>query len=148
MATVSITSLFLNQDKRESEAVVVTIPAILNEGGGRSNAQPEYVISGDAYTAAVIENDTIIQKAYVIVDEAFPTGALLNVDIAGAAHFADVDLTATGMTVSTTEDTYLANPQTVTSVISGTTGDITTGKLRIILDTLHPELKNGRYAAQ
>ena len=147
MATVNITDRFLNQDKRYDEAVVVTIPAILSQGGGRSQAQPVYVQGGDALTASVIEADTVISKAYLIVDEAFPAGATLDVDIAGTAYFTAVDLTVVGMAVSTEEDNYLANSQTVTSVVGGVAGDVTTGKARIVLDTIHPSLKNGMFAS-
>ena len=147
MAT-DITSRYLNQDKRESEDIVVTIPSVLQAGGGRSQAQPIYVQGGEALTAAVVEDDTIVQKAYLIVDEAFPAGATLDVDIAGTAMFSTVDLTATGLTVSTVEDAYFKLVQTVTSVVSGITGDVTSGKARIVLATEHPSIANGRFAAQ
>ncbi len=146
MATVNVTNLYLNENKRYREDVVVTLPAVLKSGGGRSQADPVYVQGGDALTAAVIEADTIVQKAYLIVDEAFPTGAVLDVDIAGTAMFTSADLTATGLVVSTGEDNYFAKKQTVTSTISGVTGDITTGKARIVLATEHPSLNNGQYA--
>ena len=147
MATVDITARFLNQDKRESEDIVVTLPSVLQSGGGRSQAQPVYIQGGDALTAAVVEDDSIIQKAYLIVDEAFPTGATLDVDIAGTAMFSTVDLTATGLTVSSVEDKYFAKAQTVTSTISGITGDVTSGKARIVLASEHPSIANGRFAA-
>ncbi len=146
MATVNVTNLFLNENKRYREDVVVTLPAVLKSGGGRSQADPQYIQGGDALTAAVIEADTIVQKTYLIVDEAFPTGAVLDVDIAGTAMFTSADLTATGLVVSTGEDNYFAKKQTVTSTISGVTGDITTGKARIVLATEHPSLNNGQYA--
>jgi len=146
MAT-DITSRYLNQDKRESEDIVVTIPSVLQAGGGRSQAQPIYVQGGEALTAAVVEDDTIVQKAYLIVDEAFPAGATLDVDIAGTAMFSTVDLTATGLTVSSVEDAYFKLAQTVTSSISGITGDVTSGKARIVLATEHPSIANGRFAA-
>lgn len=142
----SITTQFLNQDKREAEAVTVTIPSMLVEGGGRAGTEPVYVQGDEALNAAVIEADTIMTKAYVIVDEAFPAGALLAVDIAGNNVFGNVDLTAGGLVVSTLEDLYFANTQTVSSVISGVVGDVTTGKLRIVLNTVHPSIANGRYA--
>lgn len=146
MAIQNITELFNNQQKRYAEAVVVTIPSILKAGGGRSQAEPIYIQGGDSLTAAVIEEDTLIKKAYINIIEAFPTGALLAVDIAGTTMFTSVDGTAEGIVVSTTEDLHLANKQTVTTVVSGVTGDVTTGKLSIILDTVHASLKNGQYA--
>ncbi len=146
MATVNVTNLFLNENKRYREDVVVTIPSVLKAGGGRSQADPQYIQGGDSLTAQVVEADTIIQKAYLLVDEAFPAGALIAVDIAGTTVFTGVDGTATGLVVSTTEDLYLAQKQTVTVVVTGITGDVTTGKARVVLATEHPSLNNGQYA--
>jgi len=146
MATIDITAKFLNQNKRYSEAVVVTVPSVLSQGGGRSQAQPIYIQGGDALTAQVIEANTMIKHAYLIVDEAFPAGAAINVDIAGAQYFVAIDGTSTGMTVSTTENAWLAKNQTVTVSITGVTGDVTTGKARVVFDVVHPELANGQFA--
>lgn len=146
MATVNISNLFLNENKRYREDIVVTVPAVLNQGGGRSNATPTYVQGGDALTASVIEADTIVQKAYLIVDEAFPTDAVAAVTIGGAGYFADVDLTATGLVVSTNvDDLYTAGGDVVVT-ITGITGSITTGKLRVVVAAEHPSLNNGQYA--
>ena len=142
----NITNKFLNDNKRYSEAVVVTVPSILTQGGGRSNADPIYIQGGEALTAQVVEADTIITKAYLIIDEAFPASAVINVDIAGTQYFVAADGTTTGMVVSTEEDNYLANSQTVTVSVAGITGDVTTGKARLVLATVHPTLKNGQYA--
>ena len=146
MATVNITNRFLNENKRYTEAVVVTIPAVLNEGGGRTQNAPAFLQGGDSLAAQVIETDTLITKAYLNITEAFPAGALIAVDVAGTTYFTSIDGTATGVTVSTIEDSYLANKQTVTTVVSGITGDVTTGKLTIIFDTIHASLNNGQYA--
>ncbi len=141
-----MTERFLNRNKRYTEAVVVTIPSVLNNGGGRSNAQPSYIQGGDSLTAQVIEKDTLITKAYINIIEAFPVGALIAVDIAGTPVFAAVDGTVAGLVVSTTVDLHLAEKQTVTTVVTGITGDVATGKAAIILDTIHASLKNGQYA--
>jgi len=146
MATVNLTNRYLNENKRYREDVVVTLPAVLNEGGGRNQAQPEYIQGSDDLIAHVVEADTIVQKAYLIVDEAFPAGALLAVDVAGTAMFTAVDLTAVGLTASATEDLYVPKKESVEAVITGITGDVTTGKARIVLATEHPSLKNGQYA--
>ena len=148
--TVDVTTRFLNQDKRYTESVVVTLPAILKTGGGRSNAKPEHIMLNDALTAQVIEADTAIMKAYVIVDEAFKSGTKLAVDIAGTAMFNGVDVSSTGLSVSAVEDAYFAKGQTVTSVIShdvdipGT--PVSYGKVRVVLAVVHPSLKNGQFA--
>jgi len=146
MATINVTNRFMNENKRYTEAVVMTVPSVLQEGGGRSQAQPVYLQGGDSVTAQVIEADTLITKAYLNITEAFPAGALVAVDIAGSTMFTSIDATATGITVSTTEDLHLVNSQTITVVVTGITGDVLTGKLNVIVDTIHASLKNGQYA--
>ena len=144
--TVDITSRFLNQNKVEAEGIVVTVPAILKSGGGRSNAQPTYIQGGDAVTANVISPDTLIKGAYLQIDEAFPAGTTLTVDIAGTQYFNAIDATVAGFTVSTETNNFLKNSQTVTITVTGVTGDVTTGKARVMLDVFHPNLKNGQFA--
>ena len=146
MAIIDITSRFLNQNKVEAEGIVVTVPAILKQGGGRSNAQPTYIQGGDAVTASVISADTLIKGAYLQIDEAFPAGTTLTVDIAGVVYFNDVDGTSAGFTVSTETNNFLKNSQTVLISVEGVTGDVTTGKARVMLDVFHPNLKNGQFA--
>ncbi len=146
MATVNITARYVNQQKRYAESVVVTVPAMLEAGGGRTNSEPTYIQGGDAITAAVIEPNTLIKKLYVQIDEAFPAGALINVNIAGVDYIVGADGATTGLVVSTEEDNFLKNGQTVTTSITGVSGDVTTGLLRIMIDTLSPNLKNGNYA--
>lgn len=150
MATVNITNLFLNENKRYREDVVVTVPAVLNEGGGRSNALPTYVKAADTLSAEVVEPDTIVQKAYLIVDEAFPATAVLGASVGATAVFAAVDLTVVGLVVSATVDLLVTAKSAVTASITGTGltagDDVTTGKFRIVLATEHPSLNNGQYA--
>jgi len=149
MGYVNVTNRFNNQDKRYSESVVMTCPAQLDEGGQRVSTPPTYIKSGDAWTSATVSPGTIIKRVYLIIDEAFPAGTTLSVDIAGTAYFTDVDGAATGITVSTTEDVYLKLGQTITTgVINGTTGsEIASGVCRVVLDVVSPNLKNGQYAA-
>jgi hypothetical protein len=148
MAFIGVTNRFLNENKRYAEAVVMTCPAIIDEGSQRANIGPTYITSGDAWTAQTIEPDTIIQKVYLIIDEAFPSGTTVSVDIAGTAYLTDIAADATGMTVSTTEDVYIKNGQTITvGVVNGPAGtEIQTGVARVVVDTVHPNLKNGQYA--
>ena len=148
MATQDITARYLNQDKRYTEAVVVTVPAILSQGGGRSQADPVYVQGGDLLNASVIEEDTIITKAYLNIIEAFPVGAVVAVDIGGNAYFALVDGTVNGMVVSAIEDVHFEAGTSVVGVtITGITGDVLTGKLAVVLDTIHASLNNGQFAS-
>jgi len=146
MATVNVTNLFLNENKRYTEAVVVTIPAVLKNGGGRSQAEPVYIQGSDTLAAQVIEPDTLITKAYLNITEAFPAGALINVDIAGNAYFVGADGTLNGVVVSTIEDVHMWQKQTVSITVTGITGDVLTGKAVLILDTIHASLNNGQYA--
>lgn len=142
----NITNLFLNQDKRYAEAVVVTLPAILNEGGGRANTAPTYLQGGEAMNASVVEADTIMKKAYLVVDEVYPAGALVGVTVGGVAVFTDAPGDATGITASATEDELFVAKGDVVITVTGLTGDITTGKARVVLDVVHPSLNNGQYA--
>lgn len=151
MATVNIGQQFLNENKRYSEGVAVTFPSVLNVGGGRSNATPTYMKVADVHEAEVVEPDTIMKKAYLIVDEAFPANAVLAASVGADAVFAAVDLTVVGLVVSTTVDKLYTAKAKVTATITGTGltagDDLTTGKLRIVLATEHPSLMNGQYAS-
>jgi hypothetical protein len=147
MATVNLTNRYNNQDKRFAESVVMAIPAQLEEGGARLSTPPVHAQYGDALTAAIIEPDTIIKTAYLIIDEAFPAGTTVDVDIAGTAYFTAVDVTSEVMVVSSVQNGHFKNGQTITVVFSGGTGNITTGVARVVLDTVSPLLKNGNYAS-
>lgn len=151
MATVNISDRFLNNKKRYSEGVVMTVPAVLNVGGGRANLAPTYLKVADDMVADIVEADTIVQKAYLIVDEAFPATAVLGADIGGTAIFAGADLTTPGIAASATVDLYTTAKAAITAAVTGaglTAGnDITTGKFRIVLATVHPSLNNGQYAS-
>jgi len=68
MATTNLTNRYNNQDKRFAESVVMTLPAQLEEGGARLATPPVYAQYGDAFTAAIIEPDTIIKTAYFIIE--------------------------------------------------------------------------------
>jgi len=147
MATINITDKFLNQNKRYSESVVVTVPSVIAQGGGRSQAQPIFIQGGDALTASVIEANTLIKSVYLNVTEAFPAGATLNVDIAGVQYFVAVAGDAVSFTVSTETDNLLRNAQTVTISVTGVTGDVTTGRAEVIFDVIHSDLKNGQFTS-
>lgn len=150
MATINVKNLFLNENKRYREDVVVTLPAVLNQGGGRSNATPTYMKVADVHVAEVVEADTIVQKAYLIVDEAFAANSVLAATVGTTAIFAGADLATAGLVVSTTVDELVTAKSSVTATVTGTGltagDDITVGKFRIVLATEHPSLNNGQYA--
>jgi hypothetical protein len=147
---IGITARFGNQDKREAAGVVVTCPAMVEEAGHRTGTPPKYITSGDAWTAQVVGPDTIGKKAYIVIDEPFPAGTTLSVDIAGTALFTDAAADAKGITVSAVEDLYFEALQTVTiGVVNGTAGtQITEGVARIVLDVANPGVRTGSYAGQ
>jgi hypothetical protein len=144
--TINITNRYNNQDKRYAEAVVMTVPTLLEEGGVRLSTPPVYLQYGDAVTSATVEADTIIKGAYLVIDEALPAGSLVNVDIAGTSYFVGVDGTVEGLTVSAESDNLLKNGQTITVSVTGGSGDITSGLFRVVLDVVTPSLKNGNYS--
>ena len=147
-AFISIGERFNNRDKRFAESVVMTVPALYEEGSPRTGLGDKYITSGDSMTAQIIEPGTILKKLYLIVDEAFPVGTELSVDIAGTTYLSAVDGAATGLTVSTTEDVLLNNKQTISVlVVNGPEGtEITTGVARVVVDSVSTNLKNGNYA--
>ena len=148
MAYISIGERFNNRDKRFAESVVMTCPALYEEGSPRTGSEDKYIGSGDAFTAQIVEPATIIKAAYLIIDEAFPAGTTITVEIAGTNYFVDAAGDAIGITVSTTENVLLNNKQTITATfVNGTAGTpITEGVARVVLDTVSTRLKNGNYA--
>ncbi|MCI4437401.1 MAG: hypothetical protein JHC33_11400 [Ignisphaera sp.] len=148
MATVNFTGQFLNKDKREHEAVVVTLPALLAPNGGRTNPNPTYVQVADVMRASVLPKECIIGKCYLIVEEAFPAGMTVTVTVGGTAMHSDVSVAATGITVSSAVDKLIiAGGDVDISIGHATvTGNVTTGKLRVVVDTIPYTVKNGRYA--
>ena len=145
MAT-SITTRFLNQDKRESEALTVTLPAVLDEGGGRLQSAPSYAQFGEAYTASVAPKESILGKTYLIVEEAFEALSTVTVTIGGVAMFTGVAISATGITVSAAEDALLLAGGDVVITLNVGTGDATVGKLKVVTNYTPYTVKNGRFS--
>ncbi|MCI4435352.1 MAG: hypothetical protein JHC33_00895 [Ignisphaera sp.] len=148
MATVNISGQFLNAEKREHEAVVVTLPALLSPNGGRANPNPTYLQVADVMTANVLPKEVITGKVYLLVEEAFPAGMTATVTVGGTTTNTAVSVAAAGLTASASVDLLKANGGTVTVTINHATvtGNITTGKLRVIVDTIPYTVRNGRYA--
>ena len=145
---ISIGERFNNRDKRFAESVVMTVPALYEEGSPRTGTGDKYITSGDSMTAQIIEAGTIIKKLYLVIDEAFDAGATISVEIAGTTYINAAPADAAGLTVSTTEDVLLNNKQTVTVlVVNGPEGtQITSGVARVVIDSVSTLLKNGNYA--
>lgn len=145
MAT-SITAKFLNQNKRETEALTVTLPAILDEGGGRIQAAPTYTQFGEAYVAAVAPKESILGKSYLVVEEAFEATATATVTINGIAIFTDAPISSTGLLASTVEDELLLVGGDVSITLGTLSGDATVGKLKVVSNYTPYTIKNGRYS--
>jgi len=146
MAT-NTTSKYLNQDKRESEAITVTLPAVSNIGGGRAQRSPVYNQFAEEYVAYVVPAGSIVQKAYVIIEEAMPAGALLEVTVGGTVVATGVLADAVAMTVAGTEDLWFPNDTNIKMVVTGGTGDILTGIAKVVVETIPYNEKNGRYSS-
>jgi len=145
--STNISSKYLNQDKRETEAITVSLPAVANVGGGRTQAAVTYNQFGEEYIAYVIPGPSILKKFYLVVEEAFPASAVVAVTVNGVAAFAATALDVTGLTTSTSEDFLATSNATVSITVTGGTGDITTGLLRVVTDTVPYLEKNGRYGS-
>lgn len=145
MAT-SITAKFLNQDKRETEALTVTLPSILEEGGGRLQSAPTYAQFGEDYIAAVAPKESVLGKSYLLVEEAFEATATATVTINGIALFTDAPVSATGLVTSTVEDELLLAGGDVVITLGTLTGDATVGKLKVVTNYTPYTIKNGRYS--
>ncbi len=141
----SITHLFLNSAKREAEAVAVTLPAILNEGGGRNNVDPEYAVGGVDYTAAVVPAESISGRCYLLVEEAFAAGTTVTVKVGGLETHSAAAVSAAGVTVSSRTDQLFVTGGDVVITLSGTTNH-TVGKLKVIMDYVPYNVKNGRFS--
>ena len=145
---VAITHDYLNQAKREAEALTVTLPSLLREGGGRAGTPPLYVQYGESYVASVVVKNSIAQKFYLVVEEAFPTGTTVDVSVGSTQVFADLAVDTTGANVSTTEDVYFPTGEDVTITVkhASNTGNVTVGKLKVVTPYVPFDVKNGRYA--
>lgn len=149
--SVSITTQFLNQDKRETEAITVTLPAVLDAGGGRANAPAVHAQYEETYLASVAPKESIIGKSYIVVEEAFTAATTVNVSIGGTAVFTEQLVDATGIFISATEDILLTAGGDVSINISSTadalSGDVLVGKLRVVHDYIPYNQRNGRFSA-
>ena len=143
----NITSKYLNQDKREAEALTVTLPSVANVGGGRTQAAVTYNQFGEEYISYTVPGPAVLKKFYLVVEEAFPAGSTVEVLMGGTTIFTSAAVTSTGITVSTSEDQLTTNNNNISITVNGGTGDITTGLLRIVVDTVPYLEKNGRYGS-
>ena len=145
MADINIATRHLNDQKRVAEAVVMTVPAIAQENGGRLSAPPIYYQYGDNLIGPQCGPNTIIKSAILVVREPFPTGTTVSVTFGGTALFTDTVVDAKAIVVSTVENLYVEIGGTLEATLSGGTGDITVGELEVILDVISANLTSGSY---
>ncbi len=79
MATVQMTDLFLNNQKRFAEGAVATFPAKLNDGNYRLGTGPEYIDPADEYNAYCLPKMSIVRDFYLFTREAFDAGTVATV---------------------------------------------------------------------
>lgn len=147
MANINVTGQFNNKEKREHEALVVTVPAVIVPTSGRTNAAPQYIQANDTATASVVPAKSIMGKAYLVIEEAFPTGTTITVTAYGFTIFSAIVATSTGLTISATVDKLMTTGgDVVVSVLNLTAGNILTGKVKVVIDTIPYTVKNGRFS--
>ncbi len=79
MATVQITDLYLNNQKRFAEGAVATFPAKLNEGNHRLGTGPSYINPADEYNAYCLPKMSAVKDIFIFVREAFAAGTTATV---------------------------------------------------------------------
>ena len=142
---IDITNRFLNNSKRETGLLVVTCPAIIQEGSHRTNVGPTYIQYGDAWTAQVIATDSITTRIFLQVVKPFPDGTKVSVDIAGVPIYTDVKVDYPRTAQSVAGNHQWLTAQTATISISGGTGDVTRGELRLIMEVLYPGIRGQAF---
>ncbi len=139
MTTVNLIGLRGNDRRRES---------VLGIGQLDFNIPQNELVSGDVYQVAVVPAGAIVKSVNIVVDTAF-NGTTPTIDVgvtgSGAAYTDDLDLTATGLTVSATADALYAEGTIIT--ITPTFTDTTTGKVRVYVEYLTTAF-TGAYATE
>jgi len=143
--TVNLSSQFENNLRRTSEVGVATFPAKVSINGDRLGQADEFAKAGDAYQVFTIPADSIATNIYIVVDEAFDTGAKATLKtIAGTPKVikTDADLTVVGATVATLKNAYFAKTDGISAVFSA---DVTKGSFRVVAEFISCSNNNGTY---
>jgi len=135
---VDISKLNLNDQKRAGLAQSVNLKGELNS--------TEFAQFAETYVANVIPEDCILAETYLVVETPMPTGALATVEVNGVQVFDAVAVDAVGAQRSTVGlGINLGSADAVSIVISGGTGDITTGDISVVTRTIEWKQVNGKY---
>ena len=135
---VDISKINLNDQKRASLAQSVNLKGELTP-----TAFAQY---GEEYVAFVIPEDCILAETYLVVETPMPTGALATVEVNGVQVFDAVAVDAVGAQRSAVGlGINLGSADAVSIVISGGTGDITTGDIYVVTRTIEWKQVNGKY---
>jgi len=143
--TINLSSQFENNLRRVSEVGVATYPAKVSVNGDRLGQADEYAKKGDAYQVYTIPADSIATVFYVVVDEAFDTGAKATLKTIGGTSktiLADADLTKVGAVVGTLKDAYFGKADGISAVFSA---DVTKGSFRVVAEFISCSTNNGIY---
>ena len=135
---VDISKLNLNDQKRASLAQSVNLKGELTPTA--------FAQFAETYVANVIPEDCILAETYLVVETPMPTGALATVEVNGVEVFAAVAVDVAGVQLSAVESGInLGVADAVSIVISGGTGDITTGDIYVVTRTIEWKQVNGKY---
>ena len=135
---VDISKLNLNDQKRAGLAQSVNLKGELNS--------TEFAQFAETYVANVIPEDCILAETYLVVETPMPTGALATVEVNGVEVFDAVAVDVAGAQRSTVGlGINLGEADSVSIVISGGTGDITTGDISVVTRTIEWKQVNGKY---
>jgi hypothetical protein len=144
MAVKQIADLYLNRQKRFTEALVATVPAKLNDGNKRLQTPAEFVQAADDYQMFVIPKNAIVKNFYLYVREAFNAGTTLTVTTVNGAQavFTGADLATEGLLVSALVD--LLNTE-VDALNFKFSQDVTQGVVQVVADFVSIDEKSGKY---
>ena len=135
---VDISKLNLNDQKRAGLAQSVNLKGELNS--------TEFAQFAETYVANVIPEDCILAETYLVVETPMPTGALATVEVNGVQVFDAVAVDVAGAQRSSVGlGINLGSADAVSIVISGGTGDITTGDISVVTRTIEWKQVNGKY---
>ena len=135
---VDISKLNLNDQKRAGLAQSVNLKGELTS--------TEFAQFAEEYVANVIPEDCILAETYLVVETPMPTGALATVEVNGVQVFDAVAVDVAGAQRSSVGlGINLGSADAVSIVISGGTGDITTGDISVVTRTIEWKQVNGKY---
>ena len=147
MAIKNITAHFENNLRRFADGSTATVPAQIKPADVRSGTPAETVISADEYRSGSIPAGVVVLKYYLIIEEAFDTGALSTVtvtDLNDVAIFTAVDVLTVGATVSANVDDYHAAANGYKVTFSGNSA-AGVGRLKLVAQYVNIDATDGRF---